>query len=171
MFKCLDLDNIVELACGRGRHVQKYYNEANKIILVDILEKNINICKERFNGHHNISYYVNNGHDLHGLKDNTYSALFTYDAMVHFELFDIYEYLQETYRVLTKGGKALFHHSNLSIAYDQSFNKSYNPGGRNFMSKDLFAYLAYKAGFEIIDQKVIDWSLPKMDCITLVKKP
>lgn len=38
------------------------------------------------------------------------------------------------------------------------------------MSKELFAYLAYHAGFEIVEQQVIDWSLEKMDCITLLKK-
>ena len=169
-FKRLDLSNVIELACGRGRHVEKYYNDAKKITLVDVLDKNISICKDRYKDYSNISYYVNNGHDLSELNDNTYSALFTYDAMVHFEMFDIYDYLKETYRVLIRGGKALFHHSNLALAYDQSFENSYNPGSRNFMSKDIFAYLAYKAGFEIISQKVIDWSLPEMDCITLVQK-
>ena len=56
------------------------------------------------------------------------------------------------------------------LNYKQSFDNASNPGGRNFMSKELFAYLAYHAGFEIIEQQVIDWSLKEMDCITLVKK-
>ena len=45
-----------------------------------------------------------------------------------------------------------------------------NPGSRKFMSKELFAYLAYQCGFEILDQIVIDWSLPKMDCLSLCEK-
>ena len=56
------------------------------------------------------------------------------------------------------------------LNYRQSFDNASNPGGRNFMSKELFAYLAYHAGFEIVEQQVIDWSLEKMDCITLLKK-
>ncbi len=170
MFSCLELDNVIELACGRGRHVMKYYEKANHITLVDILEKNISICKERFKGYDNISYYKNSGFDLKELKNEEYSALFTYDAMVHFELFDIYDYLKETYRVLRQGGKALFHHSNLALEPDQSFKNAHNPGGRSFMDRKLFAYLANKAGLEIVEQQVIDWTLPNMDCITLVSK-
>lgn len=170
MFTQLDLDKVIELGCGRGRHVNQYYSRANEITLVDILEKNITFCKDRFKDSKNIKYYQNNGFDLSELPDESYSALFTYDAMVHFEMFDVYNYLKETYRVLKIGGMALFHHSNLASDYRQTFKDSGNPGGRNFMSKELFAYLAYKAGFEIVEQQVIDWSLPGMDCITLVRK-
>ena len=38
------------------------------------------------------------------------------------------------------------------------------------MSKDIFAYLAYRCGFEIIDQKEIDWGISNLDCISLIKK-
>lgn len=170
MFKKMDVSNVIELACGRGRHVQKYYDKAQNITLVDILDKNIEFCKSRFKDKTNIKYYVNAGNDFKELESEKYTALFTYDAMVHFELLDVNDYLRETYRVLKKGGMALFHHSNLMLNYKQSFDNASNPGGRNFMSKELFAYLAYHAGFEIIEQQVIDWSLKEMDCITLVKK-
>ena len=170
-FDRLDLTNVVELACGRGRHVDMYYDRADHITLVDVLEKNIDYCRERFEKRDRISYYKNNGFDLSELKSNSYTALFTYDAMVHFELYDIFEYLKETYRILVPGGKALFHHSNTAYSYKQSFKDSGNPGGRNFMTKMLFAHLAYKAGFDIVEQHVIDWSLPEMDCLTLVEKP
>lgn len=168
-FSCLDLKNVVELACGRGRHVPQYVQKAGHITLVDILEKNINICKERFKNYTNISYYKNSGNDLKELNDNSYTSLFTYDAMVHFELLDIAGYLNETYRILTPGGMALFHHSNNSSDYKASYSSGI--GGRSFMSKDIFAYLAYRAGLEIVKQKVIDWGgEPELDCITLVRK-
>lgn len=171
MFRKLELDHVVELACGRGRHVSQYADTAGDIVLVDILGKNIDFCKKRFKDRNNIRYYKNNGYDLAELEDGEYSALFTYDAMVHFEMFDVYNYLRETNRILRSGGKALFHHSNCMEGEGQSFDNAKNPGGRNFMSKELFAYLAYKAGFDVIEQHVIDWSVPKMDCVTLVQKP
>ena len=169
MFNRLNLDNVIELACGRGRHVPKYMNRANEITLVDILDKNIAICRERFKGNPKIHYYKNNGFDLSELPSNKYSALFTYDAMVHFELLDVFNYLKETQRVLIPGGMALFHHSNTDSNYKISFEHSVSQG-RNFMSKKLFAYLAYRAGLEIVEQKVIDWDVPDLDCITLVRK-
>lgn len=107
MFKKLDLANVIELACGKGRHVSHYMDEAGTITLVDILEQNINICKRRFSNIGKVKFYKNDGYDLKELEANTYTSLFTYDAMVHFELLDIYEYLKDIYRVLKRGGYGL----------------------------------------------------------------
>lgn len=168
MFCRLDLDNVIELAVGRGRHVPMYEQKANHIVLVDILQKNIDYCKERFKGNNKISYYCNNGYNLGELHDNDYSALFTYDAMVHFEMMDIFAYLKDIHRVLRKGGMALFHHSNNTSDYKNSFFTAVD--GRSYMSKDLFAYLSYRAGFEVVEQQTIDWGIKDLDCVSLVRK-
>lgn len=168
-FEELDISNVIELACGRGRHVSHYLDKAGKITLVDILEENIIICKERFKDKKNIEYYCNNGYNLEKLHDNEYTSLFTYDSMVHFELMDVYEYLKDIYRVLKIGGRALFHHSNYASDYSADF--AHSPHARCFMSKDIFAYLANRAGFKILSQEVIDWYDAKaLDCITLLEK-
>ena len=168
LFDRLDLEKVVELACGRGRHVPHYLDRAGQITLVDILEENIVLCKRRFSGENKISYVTNNGYDLSELADNSYTALFTYDSMVHFELLDIGNYLKETYRILKPGGKALFHHSN----NDSDYKASYDTGieSRSFMNAKIFACLAYRAGFEIEEQKIVDWVCPDLDCLTLVVK-
>lgn len=169
LFRRLDLTNIVELACGRGRHIQKYINQAGSVTAVDILQKNIDYCKERYKEYKNIRYYTNNGKDLNDLCSMEYSAVFSYDAMVHFEMMDIYSYLKEFYRILQPGGYCLLHHSNNTKDYKVSFETGEH--SRNYMSKDLFAYLAYRAGFKIIEQVVIDWGDSKeLDCVSLIKK-
>lgn len=169
MFSELNLDNVIELACGHGRHLEQYKQAAGKITLVDIVAKNILYCKKRFSDENKIAYYVNNGHDLSDLESGAYSALFVYDAMVHFEMIDIFEYLKETERVLKAGGRALFHHSNNTEDYKVTF--STGTSGRNYMSAQLFAYLANRAGLKIIKQKIIDWGQVKnLDCLTLVEK-
>lgn len=169
-FHELDLANVIELACGRGRHVKNYINDAGAVTLVDILPQNIEHCKERFKNITNISFYQNNGYNLEKLTDGTYTALFCYDAMVHFEMMDIYEYLIDIYRILTSGGKALLHHSNYDRDYKASFENSIQ--SRSFMSRKIFAYLAYRAGFKIVEQKIIDWGVDKeLDCISLLQKP
>ena len=171
MFRKLDLQNVIELACGRGRHVQMYEEKASHIVLVDILQKNIEYCKERFTDNKKIEYYCNNGYNLEELDNDTYTALFCYDAMVHFEMMDIYEYLKDIHRVLRAGGMALLHHSNNTADYKASFkNASEDYHGRNYMSKDLFAYLAYRAGFDIVCQELQNWGIKDLDCVTLLKK-
>lgn len=122
LFLLLNLNNVVELACGRGRHVPQYIDLADQIVLVDILNKNISYCKERFGNSLKVQYYVNNGHDLKQISSNSQSALFSYDAMVHFEMLDIFEYLKETKRILKTGGRALFHHSNNTEDYRITFS-------------------------------------------------
>ncbi len=172
MFQSLDLDNVIELACGKGRHVRKYQENTGHIVLVDILQKNIDACKERFKENPKISYYCNNGYNLEELEDKQYSALFCYDAMVHFEMMDIYRYLKDIYRVLRHGGMALLHHSNNTYDYRISFEtEAAERHGRNYMSKDLFAYMAYRAGFEIVEQKLITvGNVKDLDCLSLIRK-
>lgn len=168
-FQKLDLQNVIELACGWGRHVPYYVDKAGKVTLVDILEENMSICKDRFSEYSNITYYKNNGYNLEKLSENSYTSLFTYDSMVHFEMMDVYEYLKDIYRVLKKGSKALFHHSNYAEDYMADF--AHSSHARCFMSKEIFAYLAVRAGFKVLDQKVIDWyEMKNLDCITLLEK-
>lgn len=160
MFSALDLDNVIELVCGHGRHVTQYKKNANKITLVDILDKNIEYCKKRFSEETKIKYYVNNGYDLSKLESDAYSAVFSSDAMVHFEMLDIFEYLKEIKRVLKTGGRGLFHHSNNTEDYKVTF--STGTRGRNYMSAQIFAYLANRAGLTVIKQRIIDWAQIKI---------
>lgn len=171
LFQKLNLESVVELACGRGRHVERYIDRADKIVLVDILQGNIDFCKERYEGKKNVEYYVNNGYDLAELQSDSYTGIFSYDAMVHFELMDIANYLMESYRILKKGGRGLFHHSNNHSDPRVSFDSFGNSDGRSFMSKEIFAHLAYRAGFKVLEQHVIDWSgVSGLDCVTLLEK-
>ncbi len=102
MFSKLDLTDTVELACGHGRHVTKYIKDVNNLTLVDVLDENINFCKERFELYKNIRYYHNNGRDLREIPNESCSCVFSYDAMVHFEMMDVWSYLKEIHRILKK---------------------------------------------------------------------
>lgn len=52
---------------------------------------------------------------------------------------------------------------------DEKVTFSSGKHGRNYMSKQLFAYLANCAGLTVIEQREIDWAgEEKLDCITLV---
>lgn len=168
LFDKLDASYIVELACGRGRHVPQYMDRAEHIVVVDILEKNIQLCRERFKDIDKIDYYVNSGYDLKDLKDESNTAIFSYDAMVHFESIDIYYYLQETARILKSGGMALYHHSNMDKDYRATFLSA--EAGRNYMSMSLFAHFADRARLEVVEQVEYPRGNVK-DAISLLKKP
>jgi ubiquinone/menaquinone biosynthesis C-methylase UbiE len=175
MFKQLDCKLIVELACGHGRHVPKYINDAQTITLIDVNDENIKFCKNRFNNEKKIEYIITEtGNNFGHIPDNSKTAIFCYDAMVHFELIDIFYYLQDAFRILKAQGKILFHHSNFSANPGSFYQK--NPHWRNYMSADIFTYLAVRSGFNIISQNLISWGAGEqltynIDCLSLCQKP
>jgi len=172
-FSQLDCAYIVEIACGHGRHVQNYIEQVQKATLVDINKENISFCKNRFSQEQKIEYLCNNGRDLKEIETKSQTAIFTYDAMVHFELLDIYEYLKESNRILKDNGKILFHHSNAGFSPELPYNLK--PHGRNFMSADIFAYLALRTGFVVLEQNIFSWGArdtfaKDIDCLSLCQK-
>jgi len=172
-FSTLNCSRIVELACGHGRHVPHYLSKADEITLIDINRENIDFCKKRFENETKIKYLVGSGNNFNGIETGSQTAVFSYDAMVHFEMLDVIEYLKETYRVLENGGKFLFHHSN--AAFSPELSCEGKPHGRNFMSADVFACVALRLGFTILSQDVFSWSTGKgyqknLDCLTLCVK-
>lgn len=173
-FSTLDVSNVVELACGHGRHVPQYINKSNSVSLVDVNVENIDFCKNRFIEYSDkINYYVNQGNDFSEIKDNLITAVFSYDAMVHFDILAIGNYLKESYRILVPGGKCLFHHSNYTKSPLNFYQ--HNPHWRNFMSADIFANIATIAGLKIISQDIIGWGVGNqrffnIDCLSLLEK-
>ena len=170
LFQKMDLAHTVELACGHGRHVRKYLHQCDSLVLADILQKNIDFCMRRFKSFDNIEYLVTSENTFRPLEDASKTAIFSYDAMVHFELPDVSSYLADTCRVLTPGGKALFHHSNYTANPGGFYQE--NPHWRNFMSADIFAHLAIRAGLRVVSQNVIRWGEHQnIDCVSLCQKP
>lgn len=173
MFRTLDRRVLVELACGHGRHTafllrQPAYSDTGRIFLLDVNKENTEFCRERFAGVRAVAVCTNSGHDFQPIGDGEATAIFCYDAMVHFEYDTVISYIKDARRILSVGGRALFHHSN----YDKAPGNLYrdNPDWRNFMSKALFAHVAMRSGFTVLEQVVLDWTTPESDCLTLLEK-
>lgn len=178
MFKQLDPTVLVELACGHGRHTAELLaspalRQPQSVTLLDVNEENVAYCRARFAGERRVTVIHNNGVDFAPLRDGQASAVFCYDAMVHFEYDCALSYLKDAYRILAGGGRALFHHSNLT---NPGVKWTANPHWRNFMSNELFAHVALRTGFHVLDQRVLDWGkaeecVPAIDGLTLLEKP
>ena len=77
--------------------------------------------------------------------------------------------------MIQNGGFAFIHHSNLGSpeVHTEKDKDEYwqaNPGDRALVSKEDVAYIAKKQGFSVVEQKVIDWGIKKLDCITILSK-
>lgn len=168
LFGDLNLRVTAELACGHGRHAQQIYAEVPALVLIDVVQENVEYCRKRFEGAANVAVMQNDGATFRPLPDGFLTAIYSYDAMVHFEYDVVLSYIRDAARVLQPGGRALFHHSNFSAFPGRDHRL--NPGGRNFMSQELFVHAARRAGFKLVESLTFDWDAPNTDCLTLIEK-
>lgn len=110
----LPTGTILEIACGRGRWGQYLKEECDQLILQDIAENCVAYCKDRFRDDTHISYLTGSGCDLPGVADNSVDFVFSFDSLVHADLEVMQGYMRELGRILTPGGHAFLHHSNLA---------------------------------------------------------
>jgi SAM-dependent methyltransferase len=169
MFDSLNLRATAELACGHGRHAAQIYQQVPALILIDVVAENVAFCRERFKGATNVVVVQNNGATFAPIPDGSLTAVYCYDAMVHFEYDVVMSYIRDTARVLEPGGRALYHHSILDAFPGLDHRRS--PGGRNFMNQNLFMHTARRSGLKVVESVTFDWDAPNTDCLTLLEKP
>jgi ubiquinone/menaquinone biosynthesis C-methylase UbiE len=169
LFDRLDAAAVLELACGHGRHAEKVAPMTKRLVLMDIHTANLEACRQRLQAFRHVEYELNNGFDFRPVQDDSLTAIFCYDAMVHFSPDIVESYLRDARRVLAPGGMGLFHHSNYSAPLDRSYGQ--NPHARNHMTQELFVRYVLDAGLVVVESVVIDWGqVEKLDCVTLVIK-
>jgi ubiquinone/menaquinone biosynthesis C-methylase UbiE len=169
LFDRLDLTAVVELACGHGRHSERIVGSAGRIVMIDIFESNLDYCRRRVGNHPNVSFLKGDGGSFRPLEDNSTTAIFCYDAMVHFSPEMVRSYLQDATRILKPGGMCLFHHSNYPAPLNQHYGQ--NPHARNHMTVPLFESYAKAAGLSVVETTVIPWGAePDLDAVSLLTK-
>ena len=169
MFDTLDISELLEIACGQGRHSARVPKLYRRMALLDTSVAAIDVAKERFKDNPNVLTILSADGCTIDQRDNSFTAVFSYDAIVHFEPITVAAYLKEIARVLKPGGRALLHHS----VYDK------NPAGvfttsanwRNYMTRDLFLHFASRAHLAILHQNVFAWgAVENSDALTLLEK-
>jgi ubiquinone/menaquinone biosynthesis C-methylase UbiE len=169
LFGTLDLTNVLELSCGHGRHAEKVALMADRLTCVDIISANIEFCRNRLRNFKNVNFVKGNGYRFPDIPNDSMSAIYCYDSMVHFTPDIVESYLKDTRRVLAHGGRALFHHSNFPAPMDRHYGQ--NPHARNHMTKELFGRYAHDAGLVVLESTIIDWGDAKnIDCVSLLEK-
>jgi ubiquinone/menaquinone biosynthesis C-methylase UbiE len=139
---------VLEIGPGAGRWSQALLERAERLILVDVGEQPLQLCKERFHGLGNLEFVVSSGSDIPGVADASVDAVWSFDVFVHVAPVDQASYLAEIARVLAPGGVAVVHHAD-------GRNRGILPSRRGWrapMSRSLFASLARERGLLIEDQ-------------------
>jgi SAM-dependent methyltransferase len=165
-----DFTVTIDLACGHGRNTAFLVPLAQRLYAMDVNEENVAFCRARFAGTPQVVPVRNNGLSFDPVADGEATAIYCFDAMVHFDSDVVRAYLVDAARVLRPNGRAFFHHSNYGGAPAGHFHQ--NPHIRNFMTKELFAHYAAKSGLRVVSQRAIDWAdAPELDCLSVVMRP
>jgi SAM-dependent methyltransferase len=172
LFRQLDLRKTLELACGHGRHgehiLKNFPGNLDRLVMMDILASNVEYCRARIGTRQDVSILENNGVDFQPIEDQSLTAVFCYDAMVHFDREVVRSYVSDIRRVLVPGGRALLHHSNYSV--DNGVHFGSNPHARAYMTAGLFRSYAEEAGLAVLEQRIMPWGeVANLDCISLLE--
>jgi SAM-dependent methyltransferase len=137
--------NVLEIGPGAGRWTKELLPRAERLTLVDVSERPLELCRQRFESDPRLAFVLSGGGDLPGIPDRSIDAVWSFDVLVHVAPCDQSDYLAEIARVLTPGGVAVLHHSD-------GRNRGRLPsriGWRSPMSRGLFARLARDRGLQV----------------------
>jgi Methyltransferase domain. len=184
-------NTILEIAPGYGRWTQFLKGMCAKLIVVDLSEKSIKACRERFADDSHLTYYVNDGKSLGMIADDTIDLAFSFDSLVHAEDIVISSYISQLSRKLKRNGVAFIHHSNLGEyshyngVYSQLQKIPKLPGllsrmgildniraqwRAQSMSARKMQHYAEENGLTCISQELVTWSTKRVliDCISTI---
>lgn len=192
----LPTGSILEIAPGFGRWTEHLIPNCSTYLGVDLAERCVTACADRFPNQESVRFAVNDGRSLPMVPDGSVDLVFSFDSLVHAEDDVIGTYLKEFRRVLSKNGVAFIHHSNLGIYRATSalrdllcrIGDASRPVPRTVlegwglanwhvsrgrsMSAERFVKLSSDAGLVCISQEIINWASPLLiDCISVVTQP
>ena len=186
----LPTNSILEIAPGFGRWSEQLIPRSSTYLGVDLAERCVMACRERFSGHDSARFEVNDGRSLPMVPDGSVDLVFSFDSLVHVEDDVIGAYLKEFSRVLGKDGVAFVHHSNVAAyrtigglldglsqignacakavvrntraktALNRARQANWHQARGRSMTADRFVELSRDAGLVCIGQEIINWSSP-----------
>jgi hypothetical protein len=155
------------------------------LLAVDIEERCIEHCRQRFADETHIQYHVNDGSSLTMIPDNSIDFVFSFDSLVHVEADCLGRYLRQLGDKLTENGVGFVHHSNLAEvrrhfdAYRRLPEKvkrglvrlqliDYDHWRARSVTAGVFEDLCRQAGLVCIGQERVNWgSRRTIDCLSL----
>jgi ubiquinone/menaquinone biosynthesis C-methylase UbiE len=111
--KVSSTDDVLEIGCGVGRLGYAMADYCKKWIGCDISSNMINHARTRLDGKTNAEFNELTGNDLSVIESNSVDAVYCSVVFMHLEEWDRYTYVQESHRILRKGGRIYIDNFNL----------------------------------------------------------
>jgi len=119
-------DVVLEVGVLGGKWT-KYMLDAKKVIAVDINAEFTGYLRKKFPDASNMDFYVSQGYELAGIKDESVNLVFCMDTFTRVRKKWILNYFKEFERILVKGGAVVVHVPNDDLPVSR---------GRGFTSLD-----------------------------------
>jgi len=171
----LPAGTLLEIAIGHGRWTRYLVQLSDRLIGVDLVDKCVEHCRERFAEYPHASFHQNDGMSLAFVPDSSVDFAFSFDSLVHVDKQVIGAYLRQLAQKLKPDAAGFMHHSNLGAYVDPATGKLgfRNTNWRDLtMSASLFEDLCTEAGLCCVGQELGNWGTPHLtDCLSLVTPP
>jgi len=133
--------DLLEIGPGAGRWTEPLLEMARNLVVVDLSDKCIELCRRRFASAPNIEFHVNDGRTLRAVASDSVDGVWAFDVFVHIAPPDIDSYLAEIHRIMRPGGTAVIHHGR-----EGHEHLAAEAGWRSGMTADLFAQMLRRHG-------------------------
>ncbi len=162
----LPAGTVLEIAPGYGRWTRFLRPQCTRLVLVDLSERCISACRQRFGDDASIEYHVNDGRSLGMVRDRSIDLAFSFDSLVHAEVDVIESYLGELSRTLAADGIAFLHHSNFAALDEELESRHWRSRS---VSGDIVREIAERERLAVVSQERINWGRKELsDCITVL---
>lgn len=181
----LPCEHILEIAPGFGRWTNFLRQHCERLTAVDLSERCVEHCRERFRDQPRMTFMVNDGRSLDFISDRTLDFAFSFDSLVHAEADVVEAYVRQLSRKLKPAGVAFIHHSNA-----WHYRRRFAPGRllplvwrtrlmryrllprdhmrAPTMSAERFAQFCVDAGCRCVSQELVNWGyLRDLDCLSI----
>lgn len=146
-------NTILEIGPGAGEWTKELLPYCSKLILMDIVPRCIEICKERFKNFSHIEYFVSDGKSINFIKSGSVDLVFSMNVFIQMDLKTTNSYFDEMARILSKGGIGIIHHSK---------NGKRELGWRSELNDTIVQKLCMERGLKILEQ-ISSWDLGKFE--------
>jgi len=135
--------DVLEIGPGAGRWTEVLQQRARTLSVVDVSDKCIELCRERFTGCSNVRFFVNDGYSLSFIPDESIDCIWSFDVFVHIAPRDVEGYVVEFARILREGARGIVHHAN-EAAPEEAW--------RSRLTGQLFAKMLQNFGLVVKEQ-------------------
>jgi SAM-dependent methyltransferase len=154
---------ILEIGPGGGKWTEYLQRRAAQLVLVDVAEVPLELCRQRFREATNIEYHLGDGRSL-PLPPRTVDGIWSFDCFVHVNPLDVKSYFREFARVLVPNGVACIHHAGPPMPGVAS-----RPGNRSDMTDEMAREFAREAGLEVVLQT--NRHVNPRDMVSILRRP